>query len=294
MDTILWGDLYEAVAGHNSAAVVNYSEEIGYGLLDEWRGADGDQFEKQLRLYIQKSQRMKRELISPEQEISYQLGLIAGMIRAMEQIYRFEGEDQKIIESLAKSSGKTRQILDCLYKAPERGMQHSDLAIAIASSTSSLTNLMKKVLQSGAVEASREGKFTFYMLTTAGERYCKQQNGSQHETGVLPDTLKTELVEIVTTAVKHCASEARVNDRPQNNSEIRVEVAGNSRRHTENRESKPNVFSAGALYMMENGTQDNRNAPIVKREPTSFIKKAPSGRRTVKISKKRKECKEFA
>lgn len=198
MGNTIWKNLYDAVEVSDSCAVAECVEDIEDYIVERWQEGVREEFERTLRLYIQKSQRMERDLISEKQQIPYQLGLASGLVRAFEQIHRKEGEREGIVEVLAQCSGKTRRILDVLYQDRERGMQHGALAEAIGSTASSLTNLMKKVLQSGAVEASRRGKNTYYMLTAAGERYCAQQQRSQYDalfSGAQRDNLVDTLVE---------------------------------------------------------------------------------------------------
>lgn len=176
-----WKDIYSAVAENSAYAVIECAERIEDRIMNKWQSEPHANFERELRLCIQKNQRMKRDLVEEYQEIPYQLGRLAGYIRAFEQLYRAEGEQQNIVETLAQSSGKTRQILNCLYQEREHGMRHSILAEAIGSPPSSLSNLMKRILLSGAVEASRSGKNTYYRLTSAGERYCTQTQEKQPE-----------------------------------------------------------------------------------------------------------------
>jgi len=53
------------------------------------------------------------------------------------------------------------------------GMRHGELAEAADLSGSALTNMMKRILSSGAADCTRIGKNAWYMLTKAGRRYCE-------------------------------------------------------------------------------------------------------------------------
>lgn len=197
MDNSIWKELYGAVEENNTYGVFECAVSLENEIAERWQSGEREEFERTLRLYIQKTGRMKRDLVDETQMIPYQLGVIAGVVQAFERVCRTEGDQQGIIGSLAQSSGKTRQILNCLYR--EHGMRHGELAEAVGSTASSLTNLMKRVLQSGAVEASRSGKNTFYMLTPAGERYCAQQQ-ARNDAGLSPE-VKRELTELITRAI---------------------------------------------------------------------------------------------
>ena len=147
--------------------------------LDRWlRTASHTEFYNILRLATQKSTQAKRRLgsLSEREETSYYLGMMAGIEHVFQELYTAEERDLRIIVMAGSQSEKTDRILMCLYtKNGGQGMRHGELAKEVNISDSSLTNTMKRILQSRAVTAVRTGKNTFYTLTPAGQRYCSKK-----------------------------------------------------------------------------------------------------------------------
>lgn len=179
MNHTIWKGIYSAVEAGNTYAVTTQVKYLGEQIVERWMLESHENLDRDLCILLQRSQRAKRELVDEEHEVTYQLGVAEGYTRAIERLYRAENQRKSIVETLAKSSGKARLMLECLYQKQGDGMCHGDLAEAIGSSPSALTNLMKRAILSGAVEASRSGKNTYYVLTQAGERYCRQSSQTQ-------------------------------------------------------------------------------------------------------------------
>lgn len=144
-------------------------------LLNFWLKETHEKFENFLRIFRQKYDRAKRALgeWSPRETCIFYLGALFAAQRIFEELYRAEGEQEKLISTFAVQSPRSEEILLCLYRRNSGGgMRHGELAAALGLSESALTNAMKRVLQSGAAEAARSGKNTFYTLSKAGQRYC--------------------------------------------------------------------------------------------------------------------------
>ena len=154
-DVVDTGDLYSVLE-----KTYEYEEALWMTWTDDRNGA----FETTLRQAIQEIEQVKD--LRPEYNISiqYQIGRLDGWTEAFERLYRAEESVSKAAGALSGLSAKAKMILECLYKNRE-GMRHGELAAAIGSSDSSLTNIMKRVLLSGAVESVRSGKNTMYYLT---------------------------------------------------------------------------------------------------------------------------------
>lgn len=142
-------------------------EEQKEALWTAWMANGRQDFESVIRITIQDVESIKEN--SPELNVStpYLLGRLDGYTELFERLYR---EEQRVCAVAEELPPKARQILLYLYE--HDGTRHGDLAAAIGSSYSSLTNIMKKVLLSGAVEAVRSGRNTCYHLTEAGRQYC--------------------------------------------------------------------------------------------------------------------------
>ena len=146
----LWIDLKELDFTEPYTAKESYQQvhrfvyEVKSDLLDAWANAEHEEFEKALRILEQKTAQIRHCLC-------------------------------------ASQSAATDRILMQLYEANGgQGMRHGELADALGYSYSNLTNVMKRILSSGAVEAARTGKNTYYMLTPAGQRYCAQKQKTRY------------------------------------------------------------------------------------------------------------------
>jgi len=147
--------------------------------IDSWLNTTTHtEFFNTLRFTTQKTKQAKRRLgsLSEREEISYYLGILAGVEYAFQELYTAEERELQIVMLASSQSEKTDRILMCLYtKNGGQGLRHGELAKELNVSESSLTNTMKRILQSRAVSAVRTGKNTFYTLTPAGKRYCSKK-----------------------------------------------------------------------------------------------------------------------
>ena len=177
-------DLFSAMA---------HVEDRKEALWTAWTDNSRQDFERVLRLTIQEVESVKERWPELNCSVQYQLGKLDGVTVLFEQFYRAAERMKAIKKNLARQTPKSRQILMYLYK--NKDVNHGELAEAIGSSYSSLTNIMKKVLLSGAVESARSGKYTYYNLTEAGRKFCECQTSE-----------KNELLESIRTAVRECIS----------------------------------------------------------------------------------------
>lgn len=198
--------------------VIDYIEDYKEHLLHEWKDAQHENFETVLRLAIQEIEQIKNQHSYLNCSIPYQLGKLDGYTDIFERLFRAEESMRAVKQSLVKQTPKTRQILLCLYR--NGGMRHGELAAAVGSSYSSLTNMMKKVLLSGAVESTRSGKNTYYYLTEVGRQYCEQQDQRRDELQslirmVVEDSIRKVLLysSVDSTTKKDVSQQLKVSDR---------------------------------------------------------------------------------
>lgn len=198
MNRILQTDLQDAVAKENISLVQQYIMSYQRDILERWTDSTHEDFEKFLRLSDQESARAKRALGTGDTkaELSYYLGTLNGYIEIFWELFREEEQDSRVIALSAAQSAKTDQILLCLYtKNGGQGMRHGELADSIGVSYSALTNTMKRILHSGAVEAARSGKNTYYTLTKAGRRYCaKKQKEARSDQNKLANQILQDIM----------------------------------------------------------------------------------------------------
>lgn len=178
MDHVLNTDLQQLVTSANYSALEDYAHLYQIEALERWVGLDHGDVERFLRLSEQKISRAKRTIEHADGlcQSAFFLGVTAGIVTILRELYREEKKDQQITAMCAAQTDKTDQILLCIASQNGgQGMRHGELADAVGIPYSSLTNIMKRILQSRAVTATRSGKNTYYTLTKAGRRYCERK-----------------------------------------------------------------------------------------------------------------------
>lgn len=170
----------------------DYVEDQKENLWTSWTTDPREVFGSKLRIAIEDVESLKNHRPELNCSVEYQLGKVDGYTELFEQLFRTEEQKRSAANILAQQSPKAQKVLQCLYR--EGSMRHGDLAAAVDSSYSSLTNIMKKVLLSGAVESARSGKNTYYRLTDVGRQYCKQQTAAKK--GELSELIRSIVAEV--------------------------------------------------------------------------------------------------
>lgn len=166
--------LLSQAEGYDYYAAEHCISRIGDGLLRDWHELSLDEFGARLRHLWQEISAADRSPRDAEEAASRQLGKLEGLLSVYEELFREEAQRQRYVKEAAEHSEKAREILACLEAAGGTGMRHKALAEAIHTTPSSLSNIMTRVLRSGAVTASRVGKYTFYYLTPTGQRFLRR------------------------------------------------------------------------------------------------------------------------
>lgn len=167
-------DLKQAVAEQDLNAIQCFVIDQQNSLLKTWINGNRESFRSILQQSIQKSHREKRQLVAPDHESSYQLGIWEGWLQAFHALYDEESKESDILELAVAKSPNTAKIIRFLYQW-NRPICHGELANALEMNYSTLTNAMKKAVGCGAVSASRTGRNTRYTLTAAGRKYCQKE-----------------------------------------------------------------------------------------------------------------------
>lgn len=167
-------NLEQAITGQDLYAVQCFVVDQQNLLLKDWLDDSHRSFHANLQRSLQTSHRVKRHLVASKDEIPYQLGVWEGWIQAFRTLHDEENRENDIIQLAAAKSPNTAKIIRFLYQY-ERPIYHGELADALGMRYNTLTNAMKRVIESGAVSASRTGRNTRYVLTPAAKQYCRKQ-----------------------------------------------------------------------------------------------------------------------
>lgn len=171
-DTYL--DLKQAVTDRDLYSIRCFVTDQQNLLLKDWQDGSLEQLHSTLQRSVQKSHRVKRQLVAQEDEIPYQLGVWEGWVQAIRALYDQQDKGLHMIRSAVAGSPNTAKIIRFLYQY-ERPICHGELADRLGMRYNTLTGAMKRVIGCGAVSASRTGRNTRYVLTPAAKQYCRQE-----------------------------------------------------------------------------------------------------------------------
>lgn len=179
-----------AVRNDDSGTVMDYVTERIDALWKAKLETAPSDFEQALHLEFQQSERIKDGNPKLLFSTAYHVGRRDGFLDAMEKLYYREeslriaqetvaqledgaSQTQAAQESIPQPGKRVIQILECLNRHGE--MRHGELAEAMGSSPSALSNLMKKILQTGLARSRRTGRNTCYEVTDLGRHFCRQE-----------------------------------------------------------------------------------------------------------------------
>lgn len=169
--------LYQAITDNNIPLLQDCAYDMTQVLCSDWLTKDNAQeFEKKLELSKQRVNRAKLQLDSWDQDPNYYIGVIDGATKVYDSLLTAEKEFSAVDDLFPRVGEKTRKIFAVLRRQAELGrwISHAELAEEVSTTASSLTNIMKRLLQTRTVEYKREGKYVKYRITQQGELYCRR------------------------------------------------------------------------------------------------------------------------
>lgn len=166
-------DLKQAIESQDLCAVKCFVIDQQSLWRKAWLDESLESFLDVLQQSLQTSHRIKRQLVTPNDEISYQLGVWEGFLQVFRTSDEEERKERDILEMSVFRSQNSERILQSLYHH-DLPICHEELADELSMTYSELTYAMQPVIGRGAVSASKTGRNTKYVLTTAAKRYCKK------------------------------------------------------------------------------------------------------------------------
>lgn len=216
-------EFYRAVEENNFAVLTEGIAEIENRLFKAWNSNDRQIFDDVLSLSVQRTKRVRGQLPGWQDNPAFQIGKLEGIVQAYTSLFQEEKRqaaiEQEITAMMPKMGSVTRKIFSKLYdlSADYQWITHSELAEAVQTSDSSLSNIMKKLLRSRAVESEKNGKYTNYRLTQGGKRYYEKNIAPS-----LPDKANTQILDCLSDlALAVSKLEGKVEQR-QNDQELDI------------------------------------------------------------------------
>ena len=148
-----------------------------YELAASWSKESHDKTYKLLTMWSRLIRRINKRLNGADSTIDYEAGRLSGIIEVFEYLHRQEEEtkriDSVISELLSSSKPSSKRILHILYEAGKNDdwVTNAELIKQTSLASNALSNIMKRLVTSNAVELIREGRTVSYRITSAGKRY---------------------------------------------------------------------------------------------------------------------------
>lgn len=120
------------------------------------------------------------------------LGSLLGTVESFERILFERREDQWAQVRFQKEAVQVKHLPEVIQALETHGaMFHAELGKYLGMNPSTLTEAMKKILETGAVQAGLSGKYKIYTLTDAGLRYGRELRKKKRGVDSLDDAFQT-------------------------------------------------------------------------------------------------------
>jgi len=172
---IMGTEFYKAIQNASVDVVEAGVYEIKQRLYDSWTETTHESFDELLSACLHRMYRAKTESTQLENNITYYIGLLEGIVTVYSGLYAAEKEEKAIADTIKNSVNRVSdisyRILDVLNSNNNKWIGHSELAEKVNTTVQSLSNILRKMVSSGAVETTREGARIKYRLTRPGKKY---------------------------------------------------------------------------------------------------------------------------
>lgn len=194
-------EFFDAVQNDDTKILAEGVEEINQKLFDAWHNSPHGTLPDLIRKCVQRSRFARTILGNWRNTTAYYVGMLYGIVQVYSELSQEEKEqetlDEQIKKIIPRPGAVTKKIFDKLIDIDRYNgwISHGKLAKDLETSKSSLSNIMKRLVASGAVESEKNGRFTNYRITSMGKRYYErflftaQEN---NEIQILDESTKTE------------------------------------------------------------------------------------------------------
>lgn len=155
--------------------LVDYAKQIQNQLLTDWISGKRESLQRDLRYESALLAYMERFLqkLDETRYASLRLGALLGTVESFERILYEQNQnlwaEARFTKEPVKHLPEVVQALEIYGQ-----MSHTALSEHLKMNPPTLTEAMKKILTTGAVQASTVGKYKMYSLSDAGLRYGKE------------------------------------------------------------------------------------------------------------------------
>lgn len=173
--------------------LLDYAEERQQDIFAEWLERNEKDFWETLRYEYALLDETVDFLHTDEPRYAVlRLGSLLGTVESFERILFEHREDQWAQARFQKEAVQIKHFPEVIRALETHGaMFHAELGEYLGLNPSTLTEAMKKVLDTGAVQASTSGKYKIYTLTDAGLRYGRELRRKKRSGDPLDEAIQT-------------------------------------------------------------------------------------------------------
>lgn len=173
--------------------LLDYVEDKQQDIFTEWLEKDEETFRTTLRYEYALLDETADYLHTDQPRYAVlRLGCLLGTIESFERVLFEHREDQWAQAKFQKETIQVKHLPEVIRALETHGaMFHAELGEYLGLNPPTLTEAMKKVLDTGAVQASHSGKYKIYTLTDAGLRYGRELRRKKRSGDPLGDAIQT-------------------------------------------------------------------------------------------------------
>lgn len=170
-------NLEEAIDKADDMAFNNYIKSVESLYLEKYRSGAYEELAEIIKYQSRKAARCGAQQ-KRENPISYEMGRYIGVLNLYQEVIREAYTQKNVEEAMLVNMDSIPHLIDILGRINQKpGIQHARLAEVVGIDRSTLTGLMNRINETGLITYTRSGKFKYYELTVAGQKYFSE-NGT--------------------------------------------------------------------------------------------------------------------
>lgn len=186
-----WMELLEAL---QFQSIITYADECQQNIFLDWTEKDEKSLMAVLR-YESAALGEVSDYLQTNDEAQYaflRLGSLLGTVESLDRMLFEQAQDQWAQTKFQEQTMRVKHLPEIVMALETHGsMTHTDLSQYLSINPPTLTEAMKKVLETGAVQATSVGKYKVYTLTDSGLRYGRELRKKGRAANPVDDALQT-------------------------------------------------------------------------------------------------------
>lgn len=166
-------DLRALIQQARHQELIDYAHEAQQEVFLKWLDGTSEEFQQYLRYQSALLDEVPDLLRPDKSSLAFlQLGSLMGTVESFERVHYETQQSQWARDRLQEEGASIKHLSQVVQILEVNGaMTHKELSSSLKMNPPTLTEAMKKILETGAVQVSSSGKYKIYTLTDAGLRY---------------------------------------------------------------------------------------------------------------------------